>query len=93
MVIKKIQVENLRYNSATDSHSAIVILTTDQNTICLTGRTALSPSAPRADIRTALVADALRQVRQLPEFRSGAHHLTLDVAIGRPGAPQARQSA
>lgn len=89
MLIKKIQIENLRFTAGSQQHSAVVILTTDHSTLCLTGRTALKKTAPSAEIRTALIADAVRQVGQMPEFRSGQQQITL----GHRAAPPLRRSA
>ncbi|MEB8389291.1 hypothetical protein OO012_18860 [Rhodobacteraceae bacterium KMM 6894] len=81
MMIIKLQFENLRFTDGSQQHSAVVILTTDDATLCLTGRAALGKTAPRADIKVALFADAMRQVRQMPEYRSGSKQIVLSHGI------------
>lgn len=89
MLIKKVQIENLRFSAKLQQHSAVVILTTQSSTMCLQGRTGIARGAPRKDIVTGLVSDALRQVRQLPEYRSGQS----DIALCHSVTPEPRQSA
>lgn len=88
-MIKKVQFENLRFSDRSQTHAAVVILTTDNATFCMTGRAALAQTAPGADIRSALLEDALRQVRRMPEFRTGENQIAVEHDI----ASQMRRSA
>lgn len=70
MLINKIQFDNLRFAPDRTQHCAVVILTTDESTLCLLGKVDLPESAARDDVALGLMHDALRQIRQMPEFRT-----------------------
>ena len=69
MLIKKIQFDNLTFAAAAGLHRAVIILTTDRSTLSLLGRAELPEAASRNDVALELMRDALRQIRQMPEFR------------------------
>ncbi len=89
MLIKKIQVDNLRFDPETQSHAAVIILTTDEATLCLYASTSSSQDAGRSAIAEDLMKDAIRQVKRMPEFRRG--HRTVTVCTS--ASTEFRQSA
>lgn len=70
MLIKKIQFDDLRFSPGS-GHHAMVILTTETSTMCLRGRAQIPEGAGPLALAEALLSDAMRQVRRLPEFRTG----------------------
>ena len=89
MLIKKIQIEKLHYSAKAQRYAAVIILTTDDSTICLQGRAHVRQDAPRSELVACLVSDAMRQLRRLPEYRGD----TQEVAVCRRVTPEFRQSA
>lgn len=89
MLIKKIQFDNLRFNAETARHAAVIILTTDECTMCLHGSAQSDREASRAAIAAELVKDALRQVARMPEFRGGKR----SVSVCQSATQEFRQTA
>jgi hypothetical protein len=81
MIIKRILLENVAISPSSGAHVATVLLHAD--TALLSFRASALPhvsktSAKHKDIVTrALVQDALRQVRRMPEYRNGAKVITI----------------
>ena len=69
MLIKKIQFDRLTYAASEGFHRAVIILTTDLSTLSLLARAELPATASRNDVALELMRDAMRQIRQMPEFR------------------------
>ena len=77
MLITKVQFDNMRFLPDRDRHQAVVILTTDECTMCLRANAEVAPAANRDAVGDALVSDAMRQVRRMPEFRTGARQVNV----------------
>ncbi|MFY9238406.1 MAG: hypothetical protein WAO78_05950 [Roseovarius sp.] len=86
---QKIQVDNLRFNPETRSHAAVIILTTDEATLCLHASAPCPEDAGQGIIAEDLMKDAIRQVQRMPEFRRG--HRTVTVCTS--ASTEFRQSA
>jgi len=89
ILIKKIQFDNLRYHPETARHVAVIILTTDECTMCLHGSAHTPQEANRSAIAEELLKDALRQVGRLPEFRRGNR----TISVCHSATPEFRQTA
>ncbi|WP_101068343.1 hypothetical protein [Roseovarius salinarum] len=77
MQIESVTLKDRRFVASAGVHTAVVILETDGPTVCLQARAAAD--APR--VARGLAADALRQLKGMPEHRRQAHPLRL-----RPGS-------
>jgi len=77
MLIKKIQYDNLRFVKDKGSYAAVVILTTNVCTMCLQAKAPGEAGMIRSEIAVGLMRDALRQVHQLPEYRTGREKITV----------------
>lgn len=77
MNIERIRLENVAISPHSGAHVATVLL--DADTASLSVRASALPfSQSSADVITrALVQDALRQVRRMPEFHLGAGVITI----------------
>ncbi len=85
MRVNHIEINNQRHDAVKSIHCAEVIV---QST---TQRQQLTASCDDSytdtvDIRRALIADALRQIRRMPEYRSGNTRLELAEELEFPDA-------
>ncbi|WP_286909135.1 hypothetical protein [Roseovarius sp.] len=69
MLIHQLQFDDVRFSPDAQEHRAVAILTTEDRTLCLMASAKLAPSAPRDSLAREFAADALRQVRRMPEYR------------------------
>ena len=75
--IRRVRIDNLHFVPQLDQHRAVVVVVTDEFTMCLVARRAGGAGDRRADIRNGLLEDAMRQMRQLPEYRTGRCKIVL----------------
>jgi hypothetical protein len=73
----------------TGVHRATVVLRTETGGLSLRASAELAGDPDTRDIDRALVDDALRQVRQLPEYRAG----TRDITIAGDALPDSSRQA
>ena len=86
MHILNVKIENQSRNAKTGLCSATLVLTTRDGCVSLRARTNCPDMAGAERLRSRLVADALRQLRRMPEYRSGARQVTLagDICAAAP---------
>lgn len=83
MLIKSVEIDHYRYSPEGSRHAARVRMTLRDRvvtTFCQVIGGAEMDTAARAE---ALVRDALRQLRRMPEFRSGGTSLELAPELDR----------
>lgn len=88
-LIRTIRLDELVFVGSQGHFRAVTVMATDTSTFCLIARHECDRTAPMAHVRQGLIADALRQLRQLPEYRNGTGRVVL--ALG--GAEDRRQTA
>lgn len=81
MHILDVKIENQARNTQTGLHSATLLLKTRDGCISVSAKTDCPGEATDERVRSRLMADALRQVRRMPEYRSGARQVTLADGI------------
>ncbi len=84
MLITDVEIKQYKYCPATARHIANVCLTLKDQFVTMFCQLDL-PENESADVRaTAFVSDAMRQLRRMPEFRSGHNKLRVadHVAFG-----------
>lgn len=69
MLIHQFQFDDVRFSPEAQEHRAVAILSTEDQTLCLMASAKLDPAAPRDSLAREFAADALRQVRRMPEYR------------------------
>lgn len=77
MQIKEIKLVDCSVSESSGTHYATVLLNGQDSTHCM--RASAFPDVPDAPARItlALVQDAIRQLRRMPEYRSGANVITI----------------
>ena len=71
MKILQLNIDGLTYAAEPGVYRAIVLVRTEDSSLSLSSTAPFAPDAPEEQIRTALIRDALRQIRRMPEYRSG----------------------
>jgi len=69
MLISKIEFHDLKYQPERDAHRAVIVLTTDMGCLSLVCHAQCPQDHPINDTALELMRDAVRQVRQMPEYR------------------------
>lgn len=87
--IHSIRFDNLGFVARQGCFQAVVIMTTDRATLCLVARHAGNVELSPVEVRNGLLHDAMRQLRQLPEYRTGKRR----IEIALDGWHDLRQSA
>ena len=80
MIVKDISFAD--YSHRNGLHRAIALVMTEAGSLSLQVATDLPETAPEPGICAALAEDALRQIRRMPEFRSGQNSVSVsDTAL------------
>jgi hypothetical protein len=87
--ILDIRLDDLVFVAPRGHFRAVVIMRTDTSTLCLIACLEGPPHLPVTLVQQGLTQDALRQLRQLPEYRNGRK----EIAIAAQDGPILRQSA
>ncbi|MFU1478476.1 hypothetical protein ACM25N_12525 [Roseovarius sp. C7] len=77
MLIHQFQFDDVRFSSEAQEHRAVAILTTEDQTLCLMASARLDPTVARDELAHEFAADALRQVRRMPEYRRQADEVQI----------------
>ena len=75
MLVTDIEISHYSYDPKAASHQASVAMTLKDQVISLFCRLDLPENEPSKTRATAFVRDAIRQLKRMPEFRSGANQL------------------
>lgn len=75
--IRKVRFDDLRFVAAAGEFRAVAVFFADDFTMCLLARHRGDAALARPAIRAGLLKDALRQMRQLPEYRRGRKKIVL----------------
>lgn len=81
MMITNIEISQYRYCPQTARHSASVCLTLRDRIVTLFCSLDLPEHTAAANRANAFVSDALRQLRRMPEFRSGKTPLHMEDGL------------
>ncbi|SDC61702.1 hypothetical protein [Ruegeria marina] len=85
MLITNIEISRYTYCADTSRHSASVCLTLADRIVTLFCSLDLPGETSAVSRAQAFVGDALRQMRRMPEFRTGKQHLQIDKRLA-PGS-------
>jgi hypothetical protein len=91
MHVLSIDAKEVRFSREAGQYHATLVIKARHQRICLQVTALASSIAQEADIMRALTADALRQIRHLPEYRDGVRitisHDALKPALRSCAAP------
>lgn len=76
-LIRNIRFDDFGFVAQQGHFRAVVIMTTDRSTICLLVRHPCPEDTPATVVRQGLICDAIRQVSQLPEYRTGRSRIVI----------------
>lgn len=77
MHILSVEFKNCNFSPETGRHHATLLVEARERRVCLLAAAKLSETSDRGLVRNGLVADALRQLGRLPEYRNTHHKITL----------------
>ena len=77
MHILNVEIKDWSFSEETGRHQATLLMDARQNRISLRAETAMAQASPQHDVMNGLLADAMRQLKRLPEYRGSEQEITL----------------
>ncbi|WP_371226088.1 hypothetical protein [Roseovarius sp. 2305UL8-3] len=77
MHILNVEVKDCRFSEETGRHKATLLVDCHESRVCLQAATHLARAAGQRDVIHGLMADALRQMKRLPEYRNTTEEITV----------------
>ncbi len=77
MHILNVEVKDCQFSEETGRHKATVLVECYENRVCLQAATRMAQAARKHDVVQGLMADAMRQMKRLPEYRNTTREITM----------------